>query len=218
MDVEALRLMVYRGFAATGDSPTFAQLQDEFMDSDWIRSGLRDLAQRKLLVLGEDDLILMAHPFSSVPLGFSVMGEHCLWWGGCAWDSFALPQLLEVERPMLVSTRCPNCSQPHSWNVGRQVPPTGNQVAHFLVPVSRLWENIIHACDNQRIFCSPDCVASWLTANDLPRGYVMSLETLWRLASHWYDGRLDYGYERRPATEAAEYFRSVGLDGPFWGL
>ena len=32
----------------------------------------------------------MAHPFSTVPLGFSVMGNRTLWWGGCAWDSFAL--------------------------------------------------------------------------------------------------------------------------------
>ena len=218
MDLEALRLMVYRVFATTGHAPTFAQLQEQFMDSDWIRSGMRDLAQRKLLVLGEDDQILMAHPFSAVPMGFSVMGENMLWWGGCAWDSFALPQLLEVESPMLVSTRCPNCSQPHSWNVGRLAAPTGSQVAHFLVPVSRQWENILHSCDNQRIFCSADCVSSWLEANELPRGYVMNLETLWLLASHWYDGRLDYGYERRGAAEAADYFRSVGLDGPFWGL
>ena len=218
MDLEALRLMIYRVFATTGYAPTFAQLQEQFMDSDEIRTGLRELAQRKLLVLGAEDQILMAHPFSSVPLGFSVMGENMLWWGGCAWDSFALPHILEVESPMLVSTRCPNCSQPHSWNVGRMVPPTGSQVAHFLVPVSRQWEDILHACNNQRIFCSADCVAAWLAVNELPCGYVLSLETLWLLASHWYDGRLDYGYERRGAAEAADYFRGVGLDGPFWGL
>ena len=218
MDLEALRLMVYRVFATTGYAPTFAQLQEQFMDSDEIRTGLRELAQRKLLVLGAEDQILMAHPFSSVPLGFSVMGENMLWWGGCAWDSFALPHILEVESPMLVSTRCPNCCQPHSWDVGRLEPPTGSQVAHFLVPVSRQWEDILHACNNQRIFCSADCVAAWLAVNKLPRGYVLSLETLWLLASHWYDGRLDYGYERRGAAEAADYFRGVGLDGPFWGL
>lgn len=36
----------------------------------------------------------MAHPFTAVPLGFSVMGQDTLWWGGCAWDSFAIPHLL----------------------------------------------------------------------------------------------------------------------------
>ena len=51
-----------------------------------------------------------------------------------------------------------------------------------------------------------------------PRGYVMDLGTLWRFAAHWYDGRLDRGYVRREPAQAAEYLRSVGLSGPFWGL
>ncbi|WP_438854452.1 hypothetical protein [Agromyces sp. M3QZ16-3] len=39
----------------------------------------------------------MAHPFASIDLGFSAMGERMLWWGGCAWDSFAVPDLLAVR-------------------------------------------------------------------------------------------------------------------------
>ena len=45
----------------------------------------------------------------------------------------------------------------------------------------------------------------------------MDLETLWRFASHWYDGRLDRGYQRRHPDTAQDYLRSVGLTGPFWG-
>ncbi len=45
----------------------------------------------------------------------------------------------------------------------------------------------------------------------------LRLATLWRLASHWYDGRLDSPYKRREPVQAAEYFRSAGLHGPFWG-
>lgn len=46
----------------------------------------------------------------------------------------------------------------------------------------------------------------------------MNLDTLWRLASHWYDGRLDRG----PPTEEPRNLsglpaRKVGLVGPFWG-
>jgi hypothetical protein len=44
----------------------------------------------------------------------------------------------------------------------------------------------------------------------------MDLRTLWRFASHWYDGRLDRGYVRREPEAATEYLRSVGLSGPFW--
>jgi hypothetical protein len=49
-------------------------------------------------------------------------------------------------------------------------------------------------------------------------GYVMDLATLWRLSKDWYRGRLERGYQRREPVQAAEYFREVGLTGPFWGL
>ena len=58
----------------------------------------------------------------------------------------------------------------------------------------------------------------WTESTGDEPGYVMDLATLWRLAAHWYDGRLEEGYERREPARALEYFRSVGLSGPFWGL
>jgi hypothetical protein len=102
--------------------------------------------------------------------------------------------------------------------VGRESPPEGQQVAHFLVPAAQMWDDVIHTCGNQRIFCSEKCVDRWLTATSSIRGYVMDLSTLWRLAAHWYDGRLQRGYQRREPSAAADYLRSVGLSGPFWGL
>ena len=46
---------------------------------------------------------------------------------------------------------------------------------------------------------------------------LADLRTVWRLASHWYDGRLDPGYVRRDPEQAVEYLRGVGLIDPFWG-
>jgi len=46
----------------------------------------------------------------------------------------------------------------------------------------------------------------------------MDLGTLWRLAAHWYEGRLERGYTRRDPARAADYLRSAGLSGQFWGL
>jgi hypothetical protein len=46
----------------------------------------------------------------------------------------------------------------------------------------------------------------------------MDLPTLWRLASRWYEGRLEFGYARRDPATASAYFYEVGLRGPFWGL
>jgi Alkylmercury lyase len=131
--------------------------------------------------------------------------------------SFALPQVLPDEGEVLVSTRCPACSHPHAWNVGTERPPDGDQVAHFLVPAAHMWDDVVHTCRHQRLFCSEDCVSAWCRQTGATRGYVMDLRTLWRFASHWYDGRLDRGYVRREPEAATEYLRSVGLSGPILG-
>jgi hypothetical protein len=217
--VEALRLAVYRGFAADGTARTPAELAaDASRPETEVRGALRELAARRHLVLDGDDRVVMAHPFASIPLGFSVMGSRTLWWGGCAWDSFALPHLLPEQGPMLVATTCPACDTPHVWLVDRGEPPLGEQVAHFLVPASHMWDDVVRTCANQRIFCSDLCVTSWLDRTESQRGYVMDLPTLWRLASGWYAGRLERGYVRREPTAAADYLRGVGLSGAFWGL
>jgi hypothetical protein len=219
MDLEDLRLAVYRTFATAGSAPSPGDLARELAaDLPTVRAGLSELARARHLVLDDAGRIVMAHPFSAIPLGFAVMGVQVLWWGGCAWDSFALPHLLPDEGEVLVSTRCPACSRPHAWSVGDQRPPDGAQVAHFLVPVVRMWEDVVHTCRHQRLFCSENCVEAWLRATGSTRGYVMDLNTLWTLASHWYDGRLERGYSRRDPADAAEYLRSAGLSGAFWGL
>ena len=205
MHDEDLRLTIYRSFAETGRAPEVADL-----------AALRELAAARHVVLGDDGRIVMAHPFSAVPLGFSVMGERTLWWGGCAWDSFALAHLL--DQAVLVATTCPGCTRAHGWNVDAKAPPAGEQLAHFLIPVAHMWDDVVTTCGNQRLFCGEECIGRWLERTGHARGYVMDLATLWRLASGWYEGRLEPGYVRREPAEAKAYFRSVGLEGPFWGL
>ena len=146
------------------------------------------------------------------------MGRSTLWWGGCCWDSFALGHLLPEETDgVLVATRCPGCDAPGSWVVRRDAPPEGEWLAHFLVPVAHMWDDVVHTCSNQRLFCSRSCIDEWCAATGHERGYVMDLATLWRLARGWYEGRLSRGYVRREPTAAVEYLRGVGLVDPFWG-
>ncbi|MEG8275291.1 organomercurial lyase [Streptomyces sp. AHA2] len=221
MTTEDVRLAVYRGFASTGHAPATAALAAATGQSpDDVRTALRQLHDNRDLVLdpADPERIVMAHPFSGIPLHFSVMGPDTLWWGGCAWDSFAIPHLLDGLPDVLAATRCPACATPHAWTVTAEAPPKGNQVAHFLTPASRVWDDVVHTCRNQRLFCSVDCVEDWLGRTGEQRGYVMDLPTLWRLARGWYAGRLNRGYRRRDPASAAAYFASVGLRGPFWGL
>ena len=219
MDDEDVRVAVYETFSRTGRAPDLGELATRFaVPEAEIERALQALGRGRHLALGTDGSIVMAHPFASVPLGFSVMGARTLWWGGCAWDSFALPHLLPWEGEVLVATRCPACDRPHAWSVGTLRPPAGDQVAHFLVPAARMWDDVVHTCSNQRIFCSRACVAAWLRDTGQDEGYVMDLPTLWRFAAHWYEGRLERGYVRREPSAAQDYMRSVGLSGAFWGL
>jgi hypothetical protein len=217
---EPLRLAIYGRLAATGTAPsttTLGELLD--LDEREVVEGLRRLAADRQLVLGADDrTVVLAHPFATIPLGFSVMGARTLWWGGCAWDSFAIPHLVEDEPEVLVATTCPGCGRAHAWVVGRDEPPAGDQVAHFLVPVSHMWDDVVHTCGHQRLFCGRACVDAWLAEHGHEEGAVLDLATLWRLAARWYEGRLEAGYTRREPVAAREYFASVGLSGPFWGL
>lgn len=218
-DVEALRVAVYQGFAIEGRAPGSDELAATLRaEPAQVAAGLRELARARHLVLDERDRVIMAHPFSAVPLGFAVMGKETLWWGGCAWDSFALPHLLPDEPEVLVSTRCPGCDRALAWVVGRHAPPSGDEVAHFLVPVDHMWDDVVRTCGNQRLFCGRACVDTWLARTGQSRGSVMDLATLWRLASAWYAGRLEHGYTRREPAQASRYFREVGLEGSFWGL
>jgi Alkylmercury lyase len=218
-DDDDVRLAVYRELARSGLAPSADELARLLgVDEAEVTAALARLAEARLVVLGPDGALLLAHPFATISFGFAVMGAATLWWGGCAWDSFALPHLLPDEPEVVVSTRCPGCGRALAWVVDREVPPAGEEVAHFLMPAAHMWDDVVHTCGHQRLFCDRSCVDTWLTRTGQPIGYVMDLATLWRLARGWYAGRLDPGYERREPAEAAAYFKDVGLAGPFWGL
>jgi hypothetical protein len=204
--IEDLRLCIYESLARTGRMPEAAVLRA--IAGDQLAEALATLAAQRQLAL-EHGEVALAHPFATRSFGFSVMSATTLWWGGCAWDAFAIPHLVGTDA--LVATRCPTCARALAWVVDRTAPPHGEAVAHFLVPVARMWNDVIHTCENQRLYCSDACIPAG-------EGARLDLATLWRLASHWYDGRLQRGYQRREPAAARDYFRSVGLAGEFWGL
>lgn len=220
VDAEDVRLAVYRAFVETGRPPSAGELGHSLgCPVAEVTRLLAELHAARHIVLdpnGRD--VVMAHPFSAVPLGFSVMGATTLWWGGCAWDSFAVPHVVPGDDEVVVATTCPACSTPHAWLVDAASPPPGNQLAHFLVPAAHMWDDVVHTCAHQRLFCGEECIAAWLERTGKPEGDVLDLATLWRLASRWYEGRLERGYVRREPTAAREYFAEVGLRGSFWGL
>ncbi len=221
---ERVRRFVYRRFAETGSAASRADAAaGAGLDADAVDRAYAELSAQRHIVLGDgvngpDGEIVMAHPFAAINLHFSVMGRRRLYWGGCAWDSFAIPHLVPDEPSVLVATTCPGCGAAHAWTVTADAPPGGDQLAHFLVPTSRIWDDVVFTCGHQRIFCGERCIDGWLETTGKDRGSVFDLGTLWRLAAHWYEGRLDSPYRRREPAQAHAYFAEVGLRGAFWGL
>ena len=76
---KAVRLAVYRGYVEDGRPPDVETMAVELaLSTDAVHESLQQLHESRHIVL-RDGEIVMAHPFASVPLGFSVMGtRHAL--------------------------------------------------------------------------------------------------------------------------------------------
>lgn len=122
MDTEDLRLAVYHHLADTGRAPGTAALAAVFgVDEEEIRAGLDALNEARHVVL-RDGVVVMAHPFATTPLGFSVMGHDTLWWGGCAWDAFAIPHLGAEDRGGGPPDGCPQPAGLRTVSIPTTVP------------------------------------------------------------------------------------------------
>ena len=216
--LEEVRLAVYGSLATTGRLPPSSTLAEIAGSEDGAVEAVRRLAEQRAWAIGPDGDIVLAHPFATRSFGYSVMSASTLWWGGCAWDSFAIPHLVPDCGPVVIASTCPACDRVLAWRVDTASPPVGPERAHFLVPAAHIWDDVVHTCSNQLLFCDDACIDRWLETTGNTEGYRMDLATLWRFAAGWYAGRLDRGYRRREPSEAKEYFASVGLSGSFWGL
>ncbi len=89
----ALRREVLAAFAATGRPP--ARVEDV--------ETLRALADAHVVVLGEDDTVVMAHPFAAPPGGAEVRAGGRTWWGNCAWDGLGIVAALGLRDAVVES-------------------------------------------------------------------------------------------------------------------
>ena len=111
--------------------------------------------------------------------------------------------------------RCPSDKSPggvelFNLSLLRDLTGMGYKVT---VPAHRSWAPLINDATADSA-SSPEIVTLPGNLNKM----IGNLATLWRLASGWYAGRLERGYARREPSAAADYLRSAGLSGAFWGL
>jgi hypothetical protein len=59
-------------------------------------------------------------------------------------------------------------------------------------------------------------VDQWCRDNNEPRGEVVPLTRVWRLARAWYGDRMHPDFRGRSIEGAHAIFRQVGLNSDFW--
>src|SRR5262249_57954376 len=99
-------------------SPSLEQIVDfAAVTEAQVNEAVAELAARHHLALDQSGNVVMAHPFTTVNLGFSVMGQRTLWWGGCAWDRLCIPRLVKDEPSVLVATTLPALPRPPGFTL-----------------------------------------------------------------------------------------------------
>ena len=68
------------------------------------------------------------------------------------------------------------------------------------------------------LFRSEEHLDRWLTAHQLSRGAVLTLQQTWQLACAWYVDPRPATWRPRTKAESQAVLESVGLVGAFWAL
>ncbi len=140
-----IRLLVYRFFVETGQTPTRSEIAHQAKVSlDQVTAAFERLAKGKALVLqpGSGE-VLMAEPFSAVPTAFEVRCGEMSWWGNCIWDALGIPAMLDQDAT--VHTSWGACGEAMRLDVkaGELLPANG--VVHYSVPAHRWWQDVVFA-------------------------------------------------------------------------
>jgi len=139
----AVRLEIYRHFAATGARPAVEQIAARAgAGPAAVRESYRRLQGRRMLVLEADGAsIRMAPPFSGVPTMHVVESARVSYFANCAWDAFGIAAAL--QRPSTVRSRCARSAEPLVLELGGSAPAESSWRFHCVVPAAHWWDDIV---------------------------------------------------------------------------
>ena len=142
-DDVAVKIAVYRHFAATGRRPDPAEVAERAgVPVDGLAEAYRRLRAQKVLVLEEDGVsIRMAPPFSGVATQHEVRSNGITYHANCAWDALGIPAALHA--PATVRSRCEQSKEPLRLEVGLDGPDRSDWLFHCAVPAFRWWDDIV---------------------------------------------------------------------------
>jgi hypothetical protein len=139
-----VKTAIYLWIASTTRTPTTGEIAGVLhASSDEVRQAYERLFRNRVLFLETDgETIRMAPPFSGVPTQHRVRVGDRDYFANCSWDSLGIPAALHEEAD--VFSRCEQTFEPIHLHVGREGPELERVVAHFAVPASRWWADLVY--------------------------------------------------------------------------
>jgi hypothetical protein len=213
-----LRYLINRFIFDKGFAPDVNQLSALSKTTIFeVENGLKALADNHALVLHPNSLeIWIAHPFALFPTLFWVRTEEKQWWGNCAWCSFGIASL--TTENTRIYTKLEGEEHPLTIHIRTSRVVENDYVAHFPVPASKFWDNVIYTCANILIFKKEKDIDEWCLRHNKPKGQVIPLDQLWELSKLWYGNYILPSFKRKSKETAEQMFETVGLKGDFWKL
>ncbi len=212
-----MRQFVTRKFVSCGCAPSVETIAEELStDIDSVKCTLSSLANNKALVLHpHNSEVWIAHPFSASPNSFWIksLSSNKGWWSNCTWCAFGASSLLNEDVELI--SRYGGESEKFSVQIIDGKLANSDFVVHMALPVSKLWDNVIHSCSMMLPFKSENDVDLWCKRHQFEKGAVLSAEKCFELAKKWYGPYLDEDWNRKSQEEVSDFFKSIGLDLTF---
>lgn len=140
-----VKLNIYATVANTTKLPTSSEVASALGSTvPEVEAVFERLYQKRLLVLEPGSLshIRMAPPFSGVETQHQVQIEAKTYFANCAWDAFGIAAALKRDGD--ITSSCPDCGEPLSFQIRDGKPLQQESIAHFAVPAAQWWKDIIH--------------------------------------------------------------------------
>ena len=141
----AVKMEIYRTLAQTAVAPSSVEVARALgLGEADVRAAFSRLHGKRLLVPepGDPSRIRMAPPFSGVPTAFPVDALGKRYYANCVWDAFGVAAALHSDAVSPASDAFNGESLTIEVKDGR--PVAQPYVAHFAVPASRWWKDIVY--------------------------------------------------------------------------
>ncbi|MCA9242848.1 MAG: hypothetical protein KDA32_02745 [Phycisphaerales bacterium] len=210
---------VVRGFIDNGFGPSTAELAGELgISEDSASESLRRLESIHGVVLDpKSGQVWIAHPFSSTPTLFCVVGLAHRWWAPCIWCALGVAALVD-EAEVRILTRLGGDGACCEFSTSAQSLASSGLLAHFPIPPARAWDNVHRHCACTLVFDSEKSITEWCARHRISRGEVLPLAHAAAFARIWYGDHLSREWRKPSLSDAQALFERAGLTSRHWRL